>query len=68
MFKEDIDQNSVTTKCTISWGFFDEKQIFIVDTHDFLDTTVTDEAMRSEVASIVSNDTNVWSIFFSISY
>jgi len=46
IFKEENSPNSVTIKCGIGSRLFDEKQIFVVDTPGFLDTTVTDSKMR----------------------
>lgn len=43
--------NSITTKCAIDSRLRDGKQIFVVDTPGFLDTTVTAEVMQKEVAT-----------------
>jgi GTPase Era involved in 16S rRNA processing len=51
IFTEENSPNSVTTKCSIGSRLFDEKQIFVVDTPGFLDTTVTESKMREEVAT-----------------
>ncbi len=51
IFVEKKSPKSVTKKCAINCRLFDEKQIFVVDTPGFLDTSVTEVAMRSEVAN-----------------